>query len=106
MSATNKPGRKSEFMAAEEIKGILQGRDKAEQERIIRWASESLGLAVVPGGSGTPPMMASPQQSPSSSAQAGQHAHAELASARVMDLKTFVQQKNPTSDIQFAAVVA
>jgi hypothetical protein len=35
---------KSDFMAAEEIKAILNGRDKNEQERIIRWVSESLGL--------------------------------------------------------------
>lgn len=28
---------KSDFMAAEEIKAILHGRDKTEQEKILRW---------------------------------------------------------------------
>jgi hypothetical protein len=32
---------KSDFLAAEEIKKILHGRPKAEQERIVRWVSES-----------------------------------------------------------------
>src|ERR1019366_321043 len=36
--------RKSDFIAAEEIKGILHDRQKAEQERIMRWVNESLGL--------------------------------------------------------------
>ncbi len=40
------PNTKSDFLAAEEIKGILDGREKTEQERIIRWVSESLDLAI------------------------------------------------------------
>jgi hypothetical protein len=106
MSAKTEPERKSDFMAAEEIKGILRAREKVEQERIMRWVAESLGLAVKPGGSGTPATIPSPQQSAASSAQAGQQGHAAAASPRDKDLKTFVEEKNPKSDIQFATVAA
>jgi len=96
MSATNEPGRKSDFTAAEEIKGILQGRDKAEQERIIRWASESLGLAVTPGGS----VSHGPPQPPQT-----EHARHDGV-ARPKDIKSFFLEKQPKSDNQFVAVVA
>jgi hypothetical protein len=93
---------KSDFMAAEEIKAILHGRDKIEQERIIRWVTESLGLVATSSislGNPPPPTAAStiPQpnvQLPGSSPQ------------RSKDIKTFVNEKNPKRDVQFAAVAA
>jgi hypothetical protein len=97
---------KSDFMAAEDIKGILGHRDKAEQERIVRWVAESLGLPLAPGGIATPPAIASPQQPAAPAAQGGTHAHAASGSLRAKDLKTFATEKNPKSDVQFAATVA
>lgn len=41
-SSDPKESPKSDFLAAEDIKEILAGREKAEQERIVRWVSESL----------------------------------------------------------------
>jgi hypothetical protein len=80
---------KSDFMAAEEIKAILHGRDKTEQERILRWVSESIG--VVAAATTTSPL-----------ASAVQPAHG----ARRRDIKTFVAEKGPKNDVQFAAVAA
>jgi hypothetical protein len=95
---------KSGFLAAEEIAGILQGRDKTEQERIIRWVTESLGLAPVaaiptaPTTSALTPVLTSP------STRIVQHAY--VAPGRPKDIKSFVDEKRPKSDMQFAAVVA
>lgn len=93
---------KSDFMAAEEIKAILHGRDKTEQERIIRWVTESLGLVAVPSkitGTSAPPAVV-PAVPPG-------HAHpAVTPHQRSKDIKTFVNEKNPKSDVQFAAVAA
>ncbi|MCX6025704.1 MAG: hypothetical protein NTY23_05520 [Chloroflexi bacterium] len=106
MSPTIEPAPKSDFMAAEEIKGILRAREKVEQERIMRWVAESLDLVAKPGGSSTPVMTPSAQHSAASLAQAGHQGHTPGASPRHKDMKTFVEEKNPKSDIQFATVVA
>ncbi len=95
---------KSDFMAAEEIKGILQGRDKAEQERIIRWVTESLGLAAMASLASAHPASASPPVVTLPPAHVGQHAHG--TQERAQDIKSFVDEKKPKSDMQFAAVVA
>jgi hypothetical protein len=83
---------KSDFMAAEEIKAILHGRDKTEQERIIRWVSESIGVGA--------PTVITPQSSvaPTSSASIAPTV------ARRRDIKSFVAEKGPKNDVQFAAV--
>jgi hypothetical protein len=88
---------KSDFKAAEEIKSILHGREKNEQERIMRWVSESIGIATVPTIAAqvtSPP--ASSTTLPSQPVVGGQR----------KDIKSFVTTKAPQSDVQFAAVVA
>jgi len=91
---------KSDFLAAEEIKGILQGREKAEQERIIRWASESLNLVVPPTATGG--HVSSPSLSPMApAAHTGQH-----GTVLKKDIKAFVEEKKPKSAVHFVAVVA
>src|SRR2546425_13073716 len=93
---------KSDFMAAEEIKAILHGRDKIEQERIIRWVTESLGLVGSPSILAATPMppagvgTISPANAPSFG----------IPTQRSKDIKTFINEKNPKSDVQFAAVAA
>jgi hypothetical protein len=95
---------KSDFMAAEEIKGILQGRDKPEQERIIRWVTESLGLAATPAVTSTHAAVALTPAMPPPAAVGGPHI--ATAGARSKDIKLFTDEKKPKSDMQFAAVVA
>lgn len=87
---------KSDFMAAEEIKAILHGRDKAEQERIVRWVSESLGLVATAAQPATVPAASSATAAPAAPASGG----------RGKDIRTFVNEKKPKSDVQFATVTA
>lgn len=95
---------KSDFLAAEEIKGILRGRDKGEQERIIRWVSESLDLTI--GPSKAKPDHA-PAHHPSPTPPVGSAPTRHPASAdRAKDIRSFVQEKQPKSDVQFVVVVA
>lgn len=88
---------KSDFMAAEEIKAILHGRDKAEQERIIRWVGESIGIASAPASTLPSAIQASAVAVQSISPS---------GVGRRKDIKSFVGEKSPKNDVQFAAVVA
>src|SRR5262245_9196847 len=86
---------KSDFMAAEEIKAILDGRDKTEQERILRWVSESIGVAASPIATSPAAVSTAPA------------AQVSLAGgSRRKDIKSFVGEKGPKNDVQFAAVAA
>jgi hypothetical protein len=95
------PG-KSDFMAAEEIKAILHGRDKAEQERIIRWVSESANINVSRGAGPTNVS----QQLPPSLHPSGATQAAPLGIQHRKDIKSFVGERAPKNDVQFAAVAA
>jgi len=89
-------------MAAEEIKAILHGRDKIEQERIIRWVAESLSLvatASLSPGNPASPTAASTIPQPNVQPPGSSPLHSK-------DIKTFVNEKNPKRDVQFAAVAA
>jgi hypothetical protein len=67
-----------------------------DRERIIRWAREKLGMTVAPGTA--PPSSVSVPQAETFAPAPG----AGLA----QDIATFVVQKNPKSDVHFAATVA
>jgi hypothetical protein len=89
----------NEFDAAKIIVETLNKLDKAQQERALRFASESLGL-----------QSASPKQSSSVIAPAP---HIGSGSSpqpqpqgRATDIKQFTTSKAPKSDQQFATVVA
>jgi hypothetical protein len=85
----------NEFDAAKIIVETLTGLERLQQERAIRFASEALGLkaidAIVP-----------------SQKQADLTAHPQniREPARAIDIKQFTETKSPSSDQQFAAVVA
>lgn len=97
---------KSEFVVADEIKAILAPLGKVEQQRVLRWVGESLGLAEMPAlGAGQGPVTATTQPQTSLS-QVGHTAPASSPAVRAKDLKTFVQEKSPRSDVHFAAVTA
>jgi len=88
---------KSDFMAAEEIKAILHGREKTEQERILRWVSESIGVTASPT---TAPQVSVPPASPTTQIAPS------MGGPRRKDIKSFVAAKAPKNDVQFAAVAA
>jgi len=94
------------FEATRVVVETIKDFELSEQEMIFRWAAESLGLpppfeisAVKAGGrTDTAHVSATSSQ-----------VHSQLASASggpTQDIKSFVEAKNPRSDIQFAATVA
>lgn len=97
---------KSDFAAAEEIRGILLGRKAEEQARIIRWVSESLSLQPIQSSSAVESHAGTimPSQLPAVHDGAASPAHSVVS--RPKDIKGFVQEKHPKSDVQFATVVA
>lgn len=90
---------KSDFAAAEEIKGVLEGRDRAEQERIVRWVCESLDLSVAKSSHRSHPHeLANP--SPAASIELREHA------TTGQDIRSWINSKQSMSDNQFVAAVA
>src|SRR5207247_9162557 len=75
----------------------LGGFDAKEQERIIRWAREKLGLGQ--------PIAVSPISAPTPQSTANV-ATGQPGGARSQDIKTFIASKSPQSDVQFATAVA
>lgn len=75
-----------EFDAVRIVVEVLKNLKPDEQARVIRWAQEKLGI-VAP----LPP-----------AAPGGAAARRQGGS----DIATFIQEKNPANDVQFAAVVA
>ena len=85
---------KDDLAAVRMIAEALTGFDAKEQERILRWVREKVGLTVAPEPSMLPTgsvVSLSPTPVPSTT---------------VNDLKSFVLTKKPKSDVQFAATVA
>jgi hypothetical protein len=74
------------------IAEALKQFDANEQERIIRWTREKLGLLA-------------PKES-STEASRGTQSEQNRRDAGTIDIKTFVTQKNPSSDNQLAATIA
>jgi hypothetical protein len=95
---------KSDFMAAEEIKAILTGRDQTEQERIIRWVNESLGLLALPKRGDMAGVL--PSSLPPVSAKTGVETSSAPAHSVKKDIRSFVDEKQPKNDVQFAVVAA
>jgi hypothetical protein len=86
-----------DFEAVRAIITALDGFQPADQERILRWAREKIGLPsnklMAASARDEPRPLAAPASSGPPPGQA-------------QDIKTFVQSKNPHTDTQFAAAVA
>jgi len=89
-----KAGAEDDLEAVQTIVAALEGFQAPEQERILRWAREKVGLPA----STAPPA--------DTTRQARESATQQDSEARPIDLKSFVKAKDPQSDIQFAATVA
>lgn len=68
----------------------VQGLPAADQQRVFRWAAEKLGLAAASAGVD----------------QAAEEIVRPRTGPGGADIRTFVDRKNPGSDVQFAATVA
>jgi hypothetical protein len=96
----------NDFEIAKAVADQLKGVEKERQQRILRWVAESLNLdfgiasaterRVGETGSGTGPAIAP---------QTDVHLLQRQQLGR-MDIKSFVDSKNPKSDVQFVTVVA
>jgi hypothetical protein len=87
------PEPKDDFAAVRTITEALEGFDVKDQERIIRWAREKIGLAVA----------TEPSTLPTGSVGT---LGTSIPGTTAKDLKSFVEEKNPKNDVQFAATVA
>lgn len=92
--------------AVRSIANALKGFNSDDQERILRWAREKLGLNVGPA---MPPpaqreIRTPPTQQQQTSPSSPDAPEVQPASAK--DLKSFVKAKSPKSDVQYAATVA
>ncbi|MCH8879430.1 MAG: hypothetical protein IID34_06050 [Planctomycetes bacterium] len=86
----------TDFEAAQAIVTILRNRDKGEQERILRWVSESL---LLPSSGVRSPSVLPPSIPSDPSTK-------ESPQTRTADITSFVTEKQPKSDQQFATVTA
>jgi len=78
------------------ICGALEPFDEGDRERIIRWASEKLGIKnIIPTATQNAGQISNAGTTPTPTGQAGSK-----------DIKSFLQEKNPTSANQLVAAVA
>jgi hypothetical protein len=90
--------------AVRTIAAALSGFSPDEQERILRWVREKIGLA--PAARILPEVRIPQPALPAAPARLGEQPAAPRLPESGKDLKTFVSDKNPGSDGQFAATVA
>lgn len=85
------------------VVAAIEGFDAKDQQRIIRWVAEKVGLPepFQPVGASHVSSAAgpTPQHAPAPTADRPAAAHSQ-------DIKSFVAAKSPKSDVQFAATVA
>jgi hypothetical protein len=83
--------------AVRKVIDALTGFDPAEQERIVRWAREKVGLP----SEGQATSLGAARLSAGTLESAVQHPPRGSS-----DIKSFIAEKNPSTDAQFAATVA
>ena len=86
---------KNDFQIASEIAALLKDVENERQARILRWVSESLGLK--------PSVL---KNEVGSGGTSGASLAPPPPSGRMVDIKTFMDSKQPKSDNQFAAATA
>lgn len=89
---------KDDFDVAKNVSELLNGIEKTRQQRILRWVCERLELdgiqSLLPVPPPAPPGLDKlPPQAPHAGNQG-------------KDIKTFINEKKPNSDVQFATAVA
>ncbi len=86
------------------VAAALSGFSPEEQERILRWVREKIGLA--PATRTLPEARTSQPPLPAAQARPPEPPASPQVPTSGKDLKTFVTGKSPGSDVQFAATVA
>jgi hypothetical protein len=93
----------NDFDVARALFDQLKGLDKGRQTRIMRWVAETLNLSPVVSGPGAP---AAAPSAPVPHEDRPQEGGIATGATRPVDIKTFVDAKNPKNDVQFATAVA
>ena len=89
---------KNDFQIAGEISDLLKDvSEKERRERILRWVSESLGLAAERAAAST---------TATTNTAAASTSGAPTTLNRASNIKTFMDEKQPRSDQQFAVATA
>jgi len=96
---------RDDLEAVRSVTAALSDFSPEEQERILRWAREKLGLVPIPHLV-SERSMAQQSRTPPASPELTLSAGSATDAPPARDLKTFVNAKNPKSDAQFAATVA
>jgi hypothetical protein len=93
----------NDFDVAKALFDQLKGLDKGRQTRIVRWVAEALNLSPEVSGPSAP---AAAPLAPVPSEDRRQQVGAATGATRSVDIKTFIDAKNPKNDVQFATAVA
>ncbi|QOJ18956.1 MAG: hypothetical protein HRU76_15770 [Phycisphaeraceae bacterium] len=100
MSGSHQESKPTVFDAAKTVSDTIKGMEKPDQERVLRWVAESLGIPLSAKTSDAQPAL-------HHSSEAGVRTPESYgATVRAQDIRSFVQAKQPKSDMQFAATVA
>jgi hypothetical protein len=86
-----------DFEAVRTVVDSLQAFEAKDQERILRWAREKLGLTV---------SASVPVEEMTTLSRKGDPSASVSTTGKPTDIKTFIDFKDPQSDSQFAATVA
>jgi hypothetical protein len=89
------PDKPDDLEAVRKLAEVLSPFAAEDQERIIRWVREKLGLPTQV-----------PDRTRNEETSGSDESRKQEESRGSKDIKTFVTEKNPTSDNQFAATVA
>ncbi len=94
----------NDFDAAKAIYEQLKDIPKERQQKILRWIAETFDLALHTRG--TSPREAPHAPEPDSTPSVPEPEPPTVERRASVDIKTFVAEKQPKSDMQFAAVVS
>jgi hypothetical protein len=92
------PNPSDDLEAVRTIVAALESFKPDEQRRIVRWSAEKLGLSLSTDAAG------GERSSPGAREREGLESPGRSPGGR--DIRSFVSEKNPTTDNQFAATVA
>jgi hypothetical protein len=94
-------GNHDDLEAVRTIVATLEPCESKDQERILRWAREKLGLSVAPAAD-----LPADKTKGATSEHEAKDGPNPAAFGKVTDIRSFIENKKPQSDGQFAAAVA
>lgn len=100
------PDNVDDLDAVRTLVAALEPFDAPDQERIIRWTREKLGLSPAPAPATATVPTPQPASPPSVAGTSEPPGVSSTVETPARDIRTFVAEKAPPTDAQFAAAVA